>query len=385
MLGRILVVRLTLTAGGGEMIVLDVPSGGGGNAVQASPELFDVTEVLNLVVSGLPNASDAVRLWSISAGNYVSYWFSINGTGSNPDTGGSGSTEVALSSSFTVAQVVSALVDAINATGPLSAASVGGTTVVVTESVPGEGHRPVSDVNQLVSNVSAEVATEGQSATPRMIEAIDGSLVTGVDAAKLEGNSLVQVLGQADNGAATLARSLRGYAAVATASASNSAAITFNTVFSTLPSDFDDYVVVIDNLAPATDNVTFRAVLTNNGVDLTGTYRWAHNNLPLHSGAASNTTLQNGTTGWPVLGTTLGNALNEINTVVMQLFVRRSGWPHMFWSGMQINLNTQGTMLNGGGIYEQNVNPTGIRFLMSSGNIATGRFTILGRKKTAAV
>lgn len=361
------------------MITISIPGGGGAaNAVEAIPAVSAAYEVTKLTINSVPSAGDAVRLWALSAGQHTSYWFSVGGSGSNPDVSG-GAVEVALGASPSVGDVQTALAAAINGAGELYGAASGSNEVLVTEPTAGPGQ--VIDITLYSPTISSTVVTAGVTAAPRKIESIDGSDVTGVDADMLEGSSLASVLSQADSLATNIANTQRGFAVVASATAANSSQVLFENVFAA-NTTFDDFMIVVDNLAPQTDIVGLRVMLRSGGADLTNTYRWGFTFVPMTSGAAGNTVNQTGTAGWQPFGASMGNAVDEINTLVMQVFPRVSGRVHALWHALHTNNSTQAWSFAGGGRYEQSINPSGIRFLMTTGNIATGRFTVLGRKKS---
>jgi hypothetical protein len=162
-----------------------IRSGELSNFVAAQAAVTGTYEVTQVIITSAPSPGDAIVLWALASGSAVTYYFVIDGDGSSPTASG---TPISLSTPVSLEQVRDALISAINAGGDFTAAtgSAGGTSLSVTEKTLGPG-RSVN-ITQYAPTFSYFVSTSGQSAVPRRIEPIDGSLVTGVDAATLQGS-----------------------------------------------------------------------------------------------------------------------------------------------------------------------------------------------------
>jgi hypothetical protein len=165
--------------------------------------------------------------------------------------------------------------------------------------------------------------------------------------------------------------------------ASSSAQIDF--VLTSYLTDFEDFKVVINNAAPATDNVDLYMRFSTDGGSTfkTGTeYTFVTFTTTTAAGGVSSGSA--GAAQFQLVGANgIGNAANET----------WSGWVEI------INPNaTARTAYTGEGVYFTNAgvtnhvlstsgysltveNTDAVRFLMSSGNIASGKFTLHGRRK----
>jgi len=357
-----------------------VRSGQLSNFVAAQPALLDVEQVILLTMNNAPGPGDAIVLWALAYSNPTTYYFVVDGSGSSPTTGG-GQVAVNLPATYTVEEARNALISAIGGASEFNASAVSTNTLNITERTAGPGR--TVDVTQYAPTFSYSITVNGQLATPRRIEAINGSQVTGVDADFLEGSSLTDVLSTASatatTNATTVANEQRGYALLAASTASGSAAITFDGVFS---DSYDSYMLIAEGVRPSIDASALRVVLRSGGTDMTSNYRWGYTNQPITSGTPTNVSSQTATTGWTPIGADLGNATNEESSLEMIIHPRNGVWKHMTSRGVATNTATQAWSRVGGGILESTTNATGIKLVMSAGNIATGRFKLYGLKRS---
>jgi hypothetical protein len=165
--------------------------------------------------------------------------------------------------------------------------------------------------------------------------------------------------------------------------ASSSAQIDF--VLTSYLTDFEDFKVVINNAAPATDNVDLYMRFSTDGGSTfkTGT-EYSFLTLVASTAGSFASSGSGGAAQFQLVGSNgIGNAANET----------WSGWVEV------INPNAAArTAYTGIGVYFTNAgvtnhvisttgysltveNTDAVRFLMSSGNIASGKFTLLGRRK----
>ncbi len=167
---------------------------------------------------------------------------------------------------------------------------------------------------------------------------------------------------------------------LASATASGSAEILFDNVFN--PSLYSEYVLKMQGVQPATDNVAIRVQLRNSTpASITDTHR---NNITAGridaTAAVGNTANLGSTTGWVIL-TDAGNVANELTTGTMSIQTISGQWTHM---NFHLYITTQAGArwgIIGAGACEAITVPSGIRIYMSSGNISIGTFQLYGIKK----
>jgi hypothetical protein len=164
---------------------------------------------------------------------------------------------------------------------------------------------------------------------------------------------------------------------LATATASNSSTVTFDSVFT---ADYDCYEIIIYDIAPATDNVQPRWTFRASGADLTDTYRWG--SYTTNAAAAGSLALgnQNSTVGWSYNTNNLGNAVNEVITGAMRVWPRSSGWKRFTFLVNAESTATAGSWITGGGRMEGTTVADGIKLTFSTGNVASGTIRIYGYK-----
>lgn len=163
---------------------------------------------------------------------------------------------------------------------------------------------------------------------------------------------------------------------LSTATASSSATIDFTG----LTSSYVAYMVVWSAVAPETDNaVMYFRTSTDGGSSYdagVSDYGWAFNGsnhsgtaLPGGDNADSEITLDAGT----------GNAANEISSGTLTIFrPSASAYAQVVWQVSQVTGTPTYVTLSGSGRRLSAADVDAIRFVMSSGNIASGQFDLYG-------
>lgn len=197
-------------------------------------------------------------------------------------------------------------------------------------------------------------------ATPKL-PAVDGSVLTNLPYPAASGASLVLISSQV---------------------ASNSATIDFTGLTNT----YEAYEVWLSNVKPATDQVEFwLRVGTGAGPtyqeDATD-YYWQTEAMSGGVSAIQGDTADNEMVLTHTGAAGLGNATGEHFTGVVRFGNPAASDSHnFFWEGTYRDSANVPRPMWGGGGYEVDEAITAIRFLMSSGNIASGRFSLYGLKK----
>ena len=162
---------------------------------------------------------------------------------------------------------------------------------------------------------------------------------------------------------------------IETQTASSSATIDF-----VLPSGYYKFVIVFTGLAPATDNVGFWMRTSTDGGSTfdsgAGAYSWAHS---IAQAASVSYAGSNADTELVIKDGSLGNATNETSSgSVSVLNPSAATYTHVTYEAS--TMITDGTIrqLAGAGFRASAADVDAIRFLMSSGNIASGTFKLYG-------
>jgi hypothetical protein len=162
---------------------------------------------------------------------------------------------------------------------------------------------------------------------------------------------------------------------ISTATASASATIDFTGFTST----YIAYMIVLCDVAPATDNVILYARFSDDaGVSFeadAGDYRWANYSAGTGYDFSSGSTqiqINNSTYG-------IGNASGETFCGTLIIYnPTHTASTNMTWNGAYTTYNDVFVEILGGGRIVATASIEGIRFLMSSGNIASGEFRLYG-------
>ncbi len=166
---------------------------------------------------------------------------------------------------------------------------------------------------------------------------------------------------------------------LASATASSSADITFDSEFDS--SLYSEYVLKMQGVQPATDNVSLRLQLRNSTpASITDFHR--NNRLVSQINASLTVGVGNtgGTTGWELFPGA-GNATNELSSITVHIQPISGQWTHMNSMGYITNNSTERFSLQNAGACEGTTAPAGVKIYMSSGNIARGAFQLYGITK----
>ncbi len=239
-----------------------------------------------------------------------------------------------------------------------------------------------------------DIATTGLSVTGTL--ASTGALTVSANGANITGGLTVATGGlTVSAGSVSLPAGSVANAALAapgamvliqTQAASSSATIDFTTG---LNDTYDAYKLIITGVKPATDDVDlWLRVGTAGPTYQTSLYRYGASSA--NDGAAG-TSNWNATSGSSIVmtglaiaaGNGMGNAAGESGSFEITFSNPESTDFHDFyWTGAYRRANsTVGAGLVGGGSWDSNTAIVAIRLMMSSGNIASGRFTLYGLTK----
>ena len=174
-----------------------------------------------------------------------------------------------------------------------------------------------------------------------------------------------------------------GLVKLTSATASSSADLTFDNFVDS--STYSSYRIDFENIKAATDNVVFRATFRQGGAsgsDISGTYIHSEIYGSLYNTTEGITTNQQNTNFIEVMNSQ-GNATGEENSGFIDFFPAydTKGKSYIRVNVVKTNADTNGfASILAGGIFDTTT-CTGIKFFMSSGNIASGTITIYGVKK----
>jgi hypothetical protein len=147
-------------------------------------------------------------------------------------------------------------------------------------------------------------------------------------------------------------------------------------------SSYDVYQVVVSNVVTATDtrSLLFRHLDTSNNPITTSNYDVAFKVL------RTDTTFENaygsGTYAY-IVDNYIGTATGEVANAVLYLFNSNNASEYTFHTVESTYRNQTGVLrgAQGGGVFDSAVATKGVSLFMSSGNIASGKFTLYGLKK----
>lgn len=175
-----------------------------------------------------------------------------------------------------------------------------------------------------------------------------------------------------------------GLVLISSQSASNSATIDFTTG---LDDTYDAYEIVISSAKPQNDDVQLQMRIGTGGGPTyqTNTYIWGI------TGQATSSTASDGSGSDSKIGLSfaagstaaVGNASGEnFNASIKFNNPEASDFMEVSILGAYSRSDNLRTSVFGGGSYKGAAPVTGVRFLFSSGNIASGRFTLYGYRKS---
>lgn len=165
---------------------------------------------------------------------------------------------------------------------------------------------------------------------------------------------------------------------LATATASSSATIDFTG----LSSSYNAYMVVLSNVVPATDNVSlWIRTSANNGSSYAAgasDYSWARVSVS-HTTTPTTTTSGDHADSQIVATAIQGNAANEFVSGIIRCYNPiLASYTSVSWELVYQNTVAAGTHVHGSGMRRTATATDAIRFLFSSGNIASGQFDLYG-------
>lgn len=173
-----------------------------------------------------------------------------------------------------------------------------------------------------------------------------------------------------------------GWTQLSTVSASASATIDITSGFS---STYDEYVIGIRNLLPATDNTALWVRISQSATFISGATDYSHVRHTVDTAGAVATAGSGAGDSKLILASALSNTAS----------LSWSGWLHIYnpagatfvktfaWHAAYHITGPTVVSLTGSGAFVLNSTAIdGIRFLMSSGNITAGTFVLYGVRKT---
>jgi|OM-RGC.v1.015366782 hypothetical protein len=174
-----------------------------------------------------------------------------------------------------------------------------------------------------------------------------------------------------------------GLVKLASTTASDDATLTFDNFVDS--STYSSYRIDFENIKAGTDNVILRATFRQgggSGSDITGTYRHSEFYGSWNSSSEGTTTNQTNTDFVEIMNSQ-GTASGEENSGYIDFFpaydTKGKSYVKVNVAKTNNSTNVFASILYGG-IISTTV-CTGIKFFMSSGNIASGTITIFGVKK----
>lgn len=181
-----------------------------------------------------------------------------------------------------------------------------------------------------------------------------------------------------------------GWVAISSQTASSSATIDFT---SGLDDTYDHYMIAFENVKPATDDVYFGLRIgTGAGPSWqagAGAYGWGARTSGPGGGADDGSAIAPSVTTLIALSRTtgvgqgVGNAAGEHITGVVEFSnPDAADWPLFKYRSAYMRSDALPQSFDGAGDYGAATAITGIRFLFSSGNIASGTFRLYGLKKS---
>lgn len=166
---------------------------------------------------------------------------------------------------------------------------------------------------------------------------------------------------------------------LASATASSSADITFDSEFDS--SLYSKYVLEVQGVQAATDNVALRIQLRNSTpASITDTHRNNRHAAQINGVGLDSTPNLGATTGWSIFADS-GNASNELNSFTLEVMPISGQWTHMQYRGYFTNAVGNRYFFTGAGACEGTTAPAGVKIYFSSGNIASGTFQLYGITK----
>jgi hypothetical protein len=153
------------------------------------------------------------------------------------------------------------------------------------------------------------------------------------------------------------------------------------TVDFTIPSDADEIEIILDNIVPASDATALHMRFSQSASFLAGAsdYQWSQQTSASGSSVGTGDNADNQIQ----LYSSLGTGTNEVFSAAVRIRRPRasSTLKNASWIGGGLNSSPTGITVIGFGCLIANSNAIdGVRFLMSSGNIASGNYTVMARR-----
>ena len=214
---------------------------------------------------------------------------------------------------------------------------------------------------------------------PKILATTEGG--TGLAAAGTSGNVLTS---NGTNWTSAAASGSGDWVMISSQTASSSATINFTSLSST----YSTYVVLITNLGPATDQASFyMRTSANNGSTYdsgASDYKWFVKTTNMGSSVE---TLQDGSTGKGYIQLTstqsgtnsFGNLSTEKGSLWIKIFNPSAvKYCRIMCEGSYTSNTPEEVLVISNGVRVASADVDAIRFLFSTGNIATGTFTLYG-------
>jgi hypothetical protein len=217
-----------------------------------------------------------------------------------------------------------------------------------------------------------------------VVAALSGATLTGVTVAT-DDKVIIQDTSDSDNIKTVTAQAIADLAPAATmdyelisaATASSSSSLDFTGLSST----YNEYVFVLSNIAPATDGVNLIMLTsTDNGSSYdTGVSDYRYGRTEVYATGATNVSSSDDANANILLGRNIGNAANESTSGVIKLLNPSTATYHtMLISLNQIAADPLQIIVNQVAERVSAADITAVRFIMSSGNIASGTIRMYG-------
>lgn len=176
-----------------------------------------------------------------------------------------------------------------------------------------------------------------------------------------------------------------GLTLLATATASSDSSVDFT---SGIDSTYDEYIIICNNVVPASPAGFYFRTSTNGGSSFdsgASDYTYAAEAITADASVGNNPGGSNGAAQIHLGGNTAAGAgaNDSINLVVHLKSPLGTRYTQIYWSGTFTDSSAGDlTFVNGGGMRKSAADVDAIRFLMSTGNIASGEFKLYGVKKS---
>lgn len=226
----------------------------------------------------------------------------------------------------------------------------------------------LGNISVLSGTAQGDIAYYNGSAWARLAAGISGQVL------RTQGTGANPVWGNAG-----------GWVPLATVTASNSASVDFTT---NIDSTYKIYAIVFDSVQPATDGATLQSRLGNGGSFDSGSGNYAYTNVTLKANSATTTETISATgSAISIILTAagVGNVSTEgVDGGVLFIYNPANASKYTSLNGTMVQSDTAGDTYNvrfSGSRLEAAAHDR-IQFFFSSGNIASGTFTLYGIRGT---